>query len=228
MSSQQAIGRVFLVGAGPGDPDLITMRGMTLLRAADVVLFDRLIAMELLAAAESAELIDVGKAPCAHRRTQADINALIVSYALAGKTVVRLKGGDPLTFGRGMEERDACREHGIDYGFTIFPREPATTFISEDPARCWRDIGEYLLYDATAYGSWRHPNRRAYAESRATTLEELIEEGKYRILTPDQALQVIAETGALHLAPLTGGVPSAIGWSSLRLFEERVQPYLQN
>lgn len=122
----------------------------------------------------------------------------------------------------------ACREHGIDYGFTIFPREPATTFISEDPARCWRDIGEYLLYDATAYGSWRHPNRRAYAESRATTLEELIEEGKYRILTPDQALQVIAETGALHLAPLTGGVPSAIGWSSLRLFEERVQPYLQN
>lgn len=113
MSSCDAKGKVFLVGAGPGDPDLITMRGMKLLRVADVVLFDRLIAMELLAAAESAELIDVGKAPGSHRMTQSDINALIVAHALAGKTVVRLKGGDPLTFGRGMEEFEACREHGI-------------------------------------------------------------------------------------------------------------------
>ncbi|MCB9858313.1 MAG: uroporphyrinogen-III C-methyltransferase [Phycisphaerales bacterium] len=113
MSAEKRIGRVYLVGAGPGDPDLITLRGLKLLRAADVVLFDRLTATELLATAGSAELIDVGKAPGLHRMSQHEINALIVTHALSGKVVVRLKGGDPLTFGRGMEELEACREHGI-------------------------------------------------------------------------------------------------------------------
>lgn len=120
----------------------------------------------------------------------------------------------------------ACQEAGINYGFTISPREPATTFISEDPSSCWKEIGSYLLYDALSYGSWRHPNRRAYAESFATNLDELIAEGKYRIVTPEQAIEIIPETGSLHLAPLTGGVPCDIGWSSLRLFKECVQPYL--
>jgi alkanesulfonate monooxygenase SsuD/methylene tetrahydromethanopterin reductase-like flavin-dependent oxidoreductase (luciferase family) len=122
--------------------------------------------------------------------------------------------------------RIACQEHGFDYGFTISPRSPSTTFISEDPARCWESIGQYLIYDATAYGAWSHPNRRAYAESFASNIEELKSEGKYRILTPGQALQTIQETGSLHLAPLAGGVPIDIGWRSLRLFEEMVQPYL--
>lgn len=121
---------------------------------------------------------------------------------------------------------DACKEHGISYGFTISPRQPATTFISEDPQSCWQEIGEYLLYDATAYGAWRHPNRRAYAESFAANMEELVEEGKYRVLTPEQALQVIEDTGSLHLAPLTGGTPVELGWRSLQLFEDKVQPYL--
>ena len=120
----------------------------------------------------------------------------------------------------------ACREAGILHGFTISPREPATTFISEDPSSSWKKIGAYLLYDALAYGAWRHPNRRAYAESSASNIDELIAEGKYRILTPEQAIQIIHETGSLHFAPLTGGVPTDIGWSSLRLFQERVQPYL--
>ncbi|MDH3993018.1 MAG: LLM class flavin-dependent oxidoreductase [Gammaproteobacteria bacterium] len=122
--------------------------------------------------------------------------------------------------------RQACHEQGFTWGFTIFPREPATTFISEDPQRNWQHIGEYLLYDATAYGSWQHPNRRAYAESFARDAQSLIAEGKYRILTPEQAVEVIEKTGSLHLAPLTGGVPSDMGWKSLQLFEERVQPYI--
>ena len=122
--------------------------------------------------------------------------------------------------------REACLKYGFKWGFTIFPKEPATTFISDDPQRCWRDIGEYLLYDATAYGSWRHANRRAYAESFASDTQALIAEGKYRVLTPEQAIEVIEKTGSLHLAPLTGGVSSAMGWKSLRLFEERVQPYI--
>ncbi len=120
----------------------------------------------------------------------------------------------------------ACKDHNFKFAFIISPRAPATTFISTDPEACWKEIGDYLMYDATAYGSWRHPNRRAYAESFASTVEELKREGKYRVLTPEQALQTIQETGSLHLAPLTGGVPLEIGWHSLRLFEDQVQPYL--
>jgi alkanesulfonate monooxygenase SsuD/methylene tetrahydromethanopterin reductase-like flavin-dependent oxidoreductase (luciferase family) len=120
----------------------------------------------------------------------------------------------------------ACRAHGFDHGFTIFPRSPATTFISNNPTACWKTIGEYLLYDATAYGAWRHPNRRAYAESFATTIEELKAEGKYRVLTPEQAVQTLQDTGSLHLAPLAGGAPLDIGWRSLQLFEDSVQPHL--
>ncbi len=122
--------------------------------------------------------------------------------------------------------REACRDHGVAFGMTIFPREPSTTFLSEDPEAAWKRIGEYLLYDATAYGAWRHPTRRAYAESTATDLAELVAEGKYRIITPEQALEAIETTGSLHLAPLCGGVPLDVGWESLRLFEERVQPHI--
>lgn len=120
----------------------------------------------------------------------------------------------------------ACKEHGFKFGYVISPRAPATSFISKDPEACWRKIGDYLLYDATAYRAWQHPNRRAYAESFASNLQELKLEAKYRILTPEQAIQIIQETGSLHLAPLTGGVPIAMGWQSLRLFEDSVQPYL--
>jgi len=120
----------------------------------------------------------------------------------------------------------ACEEIGFHYGYTIFPRAPSTTFISDDPAACWKAIGQYLLYDATAYGAWRHPNRRAYAESFATDIDELQTEGKYRVLTPEQAVQTILQTGSLHLAPLAGGVPLDIGWRSLQLFESCVQPYI--
>ena len=128
----------------------------------------------------------------------------------------------------GLEETylAACREYGFKYGFCISPREPATTFISEDPERCWKSIGEYLMYDATAYGAWRHPSRRAYAESFASNIEELKREGKYRVLTPEQALQSVLESGSLHLAPLTGGVPLDIAWRSLQLFEDAVQIHL--
>ncbi|HEY9014699.1 MAG TPA: uroporphyrinogen-III C-methyltransferase, partial [Gemmatimonadales bacterium] len=107
-------GQVYLVGAGPGDPGLITVRGLELLRTADVVVHDRLIPTELLdQAPAAAQLIDAGKSPGHQARTQAEINALLVSHARAGRRVIRLKGGDPFVFGRGSEEVDACREAGI-------------------------------------------------------------------------------------------------------------------
>jgi alkanesulfonate monooxygenase SsuD/methylene tetrahydromethanopterin reductase-like flavin-dependent oxidoreductase (luciferase family) len=120
----------------------------------------------------------------------------------------------------------ACKEHGVKFGFTLSPRAPSTTFISNDPAACWKDIGDYLLYDALAYGAWKHPNRRAYAESFASNLDDLKSDGKYRVLTPEQAIQTIQETGSLHLAPLTGGVPIDFGWNSLQLYEDQVQKHL--
>jgi uroporphyrinogen III methyltransferase/synthase len=120
-SKSQTMGRVILVGAGPGDPDLITLRGVSALGRADVVLFDELATDELLhLAPERAEIINVGKrGHDAPTRSQEDINALIVERAKAGQTVVRLKGGDPFVFGRGGEEACFCAEN--DVPFEVIP-----------------------------------------------------------------------------------------------------------
>jgi uroporphyrin-III C-methyltransferase len=106
---------VYLVGAGPGDPGLMTVRGMSLLQQADVVVYDRLVSADLLEFARGdAELIDVGKGPGRKSVTQKKINQLLVERATAGRSVVRLKGGDPFMFGRGFEELVACRGAGVD------------------------------------------------------------------------------------------------------------------
>lgn len=107
-------GSVALVGAGPGDAGLITVRGLELLRRAEVVVYDRLVGRSLLAEAPAdAEMIDAGKAAGRHTLTQEEINAILVQRGRAGWRVVRLKGGDPFVFGRGWEELVACRGAGI-------------------------------------------------------------------------------------------------------------------
>ncbi len=114
-------GRAVLVGAGPGDPDLITVRGAAALRTAEVVLFDELVCDDLLALAPAdAVLINVGKrGHDAPTKSQDEINKLIVEHALAGRCVVRLKGGDPFVFGRGGEEASVCCAAGVP--FTVVP-----------------------------------------------------------------------------------------------------------
>jgi uroporphyrin-III C-methyltransferase/precorrin-2 dehydrogenase/sirohydrochlorin ferrochelatase len=108
------IGRVILVGAGPGDPDLLTLKAVRALKAADVIVHDGLMGEGVLDhARREAQLISVAKAKGRHSKTQAEINALLVALAREGKTVVRLKGGDPSIFGRGGEEIEMLRASGI-------------------------------------------------------------------------------------------------------------------
>ena len=114
--SERAKGSVFLIGAGPGDPELLTLRGQRLLQRADVVLYDRLIPTRLLELCRrEAELIYVGKQAKSHVVSQQTIGELLVEHARAGKCVARLKGGDPFVFGRGGEELADLIEAGIDF-----------------------------------------------------------------------------------------------------------------
>ncbi len=108
-------GAVAIVGAGPGDPELLTLKAARLLAEAEVVVHDRLVPQAILAHANpAAERIYVGKAPGAHARTQDEINALLAELAEAGRRVVRLKGGDPFVFGRGGEEQAYLEARGIE------------------------------------------------------------------------------------------------------------------
>ena len=110
-----ATGKVYLVGGGPGDPDLLTVRARRLLSLADVVVTDRLAPVHALdQLAPDVSIIDVGKAPGRHALPQPDINELLVEQATAGKVVVRLKGGDPFVLGRGGEEALHCLQAGVD------------------------------------------------------------------------------------------------------------------
>lgn len=108
-----AAGQVTLVGGGPGTTELLTVAAVTALRDADVVFYDRLAPYQELPSLTTAELVDVGKRPGHHKVSQAGIEELMVDAALAGKNVVRLKGGDPYVFGRGGEEVSACVRAGI-------------------------------------------------------------------------------------------------------------------
>lgn len=108
-------GFVYLVGAGPGDPRLITLRGAEVLGLADVVVYDRLASPSLLELAPSARRVYAGKEPGRAAMRQEEIDALLVERALAGEVVVRLKGGDPFVFGRGGEEALACARAGVPF-----------------------------------------------------------------------------------------------------------------
>lgn len=114
------LGKVYIVGAGPGDPELITIKGKRAIEEADIIFYDRLINDELLTyAKQEVELVYCGKTPNYHSMKQETINHLLIKHAIKGKTVTRLKGGDPFVYGRGGEEAEQLASHQIP--FEIIP-----------------------------------------------------------------------------------------------------------
>ncbi|MEI7027525.1 uroporphyrinogen-III C-methyltransferase [Paenibacillus sp. y28] len=163
-----APGTVYIVGAGPGDPELITVKAMRRIQTADVILYDRLASKELLEYARpDAELVYCGKAPGSHAMPQEQINRLLVDNALNGKQVVRLKGGDPFVFGRGGEEVMALAEYGLPYemipgitsaigaaaaaGIPVTHRDYASSFACVTGSRCHGDKSP-VRWDLLAHG----------------------------------------------------------------------------
>jgi len=124
------MGKVYLIGAGPGDPELLTLKALRLIKSADVILYDRLINQEILLFAKpECELVYVGKEDGKHTIEQEKINELLLRYAHTKEVVVRLKGGDPFIFGRGGEEALFLAEHGVEFevvpGVSSFYSVPA-------------------------------------------------------------------------------------------------------
>jgi|TARA_B100002003_G_scaffold218103_1_gene218837 uroporphyrin-III C-methyltransferase len=133
--------KVFLVGSGPGDPELITLKGLNLIKKADIIIYDRLASGDLLKFARNdAELIYCGKKSGEHSYSQDEINKLLIEKASDGKTIVRLKGGDPFVFGRGGEEAKALINSGLRFevvpGITSAIAVPAAANIPVTDRHC--------------------------------------------------------------------------------------------
>jgi len=125
--------------------------------------------------------------------------------------------------------RSECERLGVAQPYIVDPGEPVMTYIANDPETTWKEIGPYLLHDAVTYASWQRPDQRSFQHSKGTTIDAIRREGKYRVLTPEQALAWADEQGpaaTFHHFPLGGGIPPRLGWASLELYAERVLPHL--
>lgn len=155
------MGKVYIVGAGPGDPGLITLKALDAIKKADIILYDRLVSKEILNyAPKKSRLIYVGKERGAHRYTQEEINQLLLKYSEEYNVVVRLKGGDPYVYGRGEEEMLFLKKHGVDA--EVIP-------------------GVSSIYAAPAYAGIPITNRQLSSSVAILTGEEAVEKKERRV-----------------------------------------------
>ena len=115
-----------------------------------------------------------------------------------------------------------CKRLGFRGGFVSMPSGPGFVHVSDDPDRDWQRVGPHALYDAQTYAAWQTPDQRSAMHVEAATIDEMRRSTAYQILTPDQCVALAKETGRVILHPLMGGMPPALGWESLRLFEQKV------
>jgi uroporphyrin-III C-methyltransferase / precorrin-2 dehydrogenase / sirohydrochlorin ferrochelatase len=218
----EAIGRVTLVGAGPGDPDLLTMRAVRAIQNADAILFDALIDPAVLNLSRpEARRIDVGKR-CGRRAiNQEKINQLIVRLALSGAQVVRLKGGDPFVFGRGGEELDSLRAAGVRVDIVPGVTAACAAAASLHVPLTYRDLARSLHFITGHSSSGVVPeyNWRALAESGGTiaaymasktfcdVAARLIEAGMVPS-TPAVALENVSRPNETHLHGTLASLPA--------------------
>ncbi len=164
IQSHKIVGKVYLTGAGPGDPELITVKAARLLGEAEVIVYDRLANPELLAqTSEDSEHIYVGKRPGKPSVSQEQINRILISKAREGKTVVRLKGGDPFIFGRGGEECEALASEAIPFevvpGISSALSAPAFAGIPlthRNYARSFTVVTGHTLNETDTFQNWEH------------------------------------------------------------------------
>lgn len=119
-----------------------------------------------------------------------------------------------------------CERLGFRGGFVSLPGGPGFVHVSEDPERDWQRIAPHAIYDATSYAAWQTPDQRSQVHVHGSTLADVRASGVYAVLTPDETVALAAETGRIILHPLMGGMDPALGWESLRLFEQKVLPRL--
>ena len=207
-------GKVYLVGAGPGDPELLTMKAIRVLREADIVLHDDLISSEILSLIpRTATIISVGKRCGAARVTQEEINAMIVAYARSGRAVVRLKSGDPMLFGRAGEEIDALRARNISFEVVpgisaAFAAAAALETSLTDRRKTARVI--FSTGHRAEGASEEHTTHVVYmpGSDYSCTVSKLLEEG-FAIETPCAVVSAISREAESILRTTLGELPNS-------------------
>jgi len=120
-----------------------------------------------------------------------------------------------------------CERLGFRGGFVSMPNGPGFVHVSENPERDWQRIAPHVLYDAQTYASWQTADQRSQMHVEGNTLDDVKKSGAYTVLTPDDCVKLAKETGRIILHPLMGGMEPALGWESLKLFEEKVLPRIR-